>query len=148
MQMGRHAAQNIIHQLNGDEPQPFWYEDKGSLATIGRNAGVADLKGFRFGGYFAWLAWALIHLFFLVDFRNRVLVFLEWAWAYVFYTRAVRVVSDVTSVVPRPEPQSKPAPEPAPEPKQLPAASPASDIVAAPRDSARVERHAPEREAH
>jgi NADH:ubiquinone reductase (H+-translocating) len=94
MQMGRHAAKNVIRAVAGKRSEPFWYVDKGSLATIGRNAGIADIRGLRFGGWFAWVAWALIHLFFLVGFRNRTLVFLEWAWAYVFYTRAVRLITD------------------------------------------------------
>jgi NADH:ubiquinone reductase (H+-translocating) len=96
MQMGRHAAKNVLCKIRGKDPKPFWYLDKGSLATIGRNAGIADVKGLRFGGWFAWVAWALIHLFFLVGFRNRTLVFLEWAWAYVFYTRAVRLITEPT----------------------------------------------------
>jgi NADH dehydrogenase len=95
MQMGRHAAKNVLLQLAGKAPEPFWYVDKGSLATIGRNAGIADLNGFRFGGWFAWAAWALIHLYFLVGFRNRILVFLQWAWAYVFYTRGARLIADI-----------------------------------------------------
>jgi NADH dehydrogenase len=95
MQMGRHAAQNILRQLAGKPPEPFWYVDKGSLATIGRHAGIADLRGLRFGGWPAWLAWALVHLFFLVGFRNRVLVFLQWGWAYVFYTRGARIISEI-----------------------------------------------------
>ncbi len=97
MQMGRHAAQNILRQLAGKPPEPFWYVDKGSLATIGRHAGIADLRGLRFGGWPAWLAWALVHLFFLVGFRNRVLVFLQWGWAYVFYTRGARIISEIPS---------------------------------------------------
>jgi NADH dehydrogenase len=95
MQMGRHAAANVLLQLEGKPPAPFWYVDKGSLATIGRNAGIADLKGFQFGGPAAWMAWALIHLFFLVGFRNRTLVFLQWAWEYVFYTRGARIISEI-----------------------------------------------------
>ncbi len=94
MQMGRHAGRNILRQLAGKAPEPFWYVDKGSLATIGRHAGIADLRGLRFGGWAAWVAWALIHLFFLIGFRNRVLVFLQWAWAYVTYGRGARLVSD------------------------------------------------------
>jgi NADH dehydrogenase len=95
MQMGRHAAANVLRQLEGKPPAPFWYVDKGSLATIGRNAGIADIKGVQFGGPAAWLAWALIHLFFLVGFRNRTLVFLQWAWEYVFYTRGARIISEI-----------------------------------------------------
>ena len=94
MQMGRHAAKNILRQLKGESPKPFWYVDKGSLATIGRHAGIADLKGLRFGGWAAWLAWALIHLFFLIGFRNRVFVFFAWAWAYVTYGRGARLISE------------------------------------------------------
>jgi len=95
MQMGRHAARNIRLQLAGKAPDPFWYVDKGSMATIGRNAGIADLKGLRFGGWLAWAAWAMIHLYFLVGFRNRILVFLQWVWAYVFHTRGARLISDL-----------------------------------------------------
>lgn len=103
MQMGRHAAKNLRRQLAGKPPEPFWYVDKGSLATIGRHAGIADLKGLQFGGFFAWLAWALIHLFFLVGFRNRTLVFLQWAWAYVFYTRGARLISKLSVRTPEPD---------------------------------------------
>ncbi len=95
MQMGRHAAKNVIRQLAGKTPLPFWYVDKGSLATIGRHAGIADIMGLQFGGVLAWLTWALIHLFFLVGFRNRTLVFLQWAWAYVFHTRGARLISSI-----------------------------------------------------
>ncbi len=95
MQMGRHAAANIVRQLAGKAPEPFWYVDKGSLATIGRHAGIANLKGLQFGGILAWVAWAFIHLFFLVGFRNRTLVFLQWAWEYIFYTRGARLISQI-----------------------------------------------------
>jgi NADH dehydrogenase len=94
MQMGKHAGKNILRQLKGQPPAPFWYVDKGSLATIGRHAGIADLKGLRFGGWPAWFAWALIHLFFLIGFRNRVFVFFAWAWAYVTYGRGARLISE------------------------------------------------------
>ena len=95
MQMGRHAARNVLRQLAGKPPLPFFYVDKGSLATIGRHAGIADIKGMQFGGILAWLTWALIHLFFLVGFRNRTLVFLQWAWAYIFHTRGARLISSI-----------------------------------------------------
>lgn len=94
MQMGRHAARNIQRQLAGKTPTPFWYLDKGSLATIGRHAGIADIRGLRFSGWPAWLAWALIHLFFLIGFRNRVFVFFSWAWAYLTYSRGARLISE------------------------------------------------------
>jgi NADH dehydrogenase len=99
MQMGEHAGKNVLRQLQGKAPEPFWYFDKGSLATIGRHAGIADLKGFRFSGTPAWLAWAFIHLFFLLGFRNRLVVFFQWAWAYVTFGRGARVIAE-----PPPEP--------------------------------------------
>ena len=95
MQMGRQAAKNVQRQLAGKPPEPFWYVDKGSLATIGRHAGIADVKGFQFGGFSAWITWAIIHLFFLVGFRNRTFVFLQWMWAYVLYTRGARLISEI-----------------------------------------------------
>jgi len=94
MQMGDHAGKNVLRQLKGEAPAPFWYFDKGSLATIGRHAGVADLKGLRFSNTPAWLAWAFIHLFFLIGFRNRVLVFFQWAWAFVTFGRGARVIAE------------------------------------------------------
>ncbi|MDD5199889.1 MAG: NAD(P)/FAD-dependent oxidoreductase [Terrimicrobiaceae bacterium] len=94
MQMGRHAGRNILRQLRSEAPAPFWYKDKGSLATIGRHAGIADLRGVRFSGSPAWLAWALIHLFFLISFRNRVFVFFQWAWAYLTYGRGARLITE------------------------------------------------------
>lgn len=93
MQSGKHAAENITRMVRGKPPQNFWYFDKGSLATIGRHAGVADLKGFQFSGTPAWLAWAFIHLYFLIGFRNRVFVFFQWAWAYLTYSRGARLIS-------------------------------------------------------
>lgn len=99
MQMGEHAGKNVLRQLQGKTPEPFWYFDKGSLATIGRNAGIADLKGLRFSGTPAWLAWAFIHLYFLVGFRNRTTVFFQWAWAYCTFGRGARVIAE-----PPPEP--------------------------------------------
>ncbi len=94
MQMGEHAAKNILRSLRGEPAKDFWYFDKGSLATIGRHAGVADLKGLRFSGWPAWLAWAFIHLYFLIGFRNRVFVFFQWAWAYFAYSRGARLISE------------------------------------------------------
>jgi len=94
MQMGRHAAANIRRQLEGKPTRPFKYLDKGSLATIGRLAGVGDIRGLRFSGPLAWAAWAFVHLYFLIGFRNRVLVFIQWAWAYFTYGRGARLISE------------------------------------------------------
>jgi NADH dehydrogenase len=91
MQMGRHVG----HMLKSGEREPFRYRDKGSLATIGRARAVADIKGLRFGGFLAWLAWLAIHIFYLIGFRNRVLVLIGWAWHYLTFRRGARIITGV-----------------------------------------------------
>lgn len=93
MQAGVHAARNIIRQLAGQAPERWEYFDKGSMATIGRNAAVAEIGTLKFGGFTAWLAWAFVHLFFLIGFRNRSAVFLQWAWAYFTYAKGARLIA-------------------------------------------------------
>ena len=92
MQMGRHAAKNILSHLQGQKPALFRYFDKGTMATIGRNRAVADLKFIRFGGYLAWLSWLFVHLIFLVGLRNQVLVLFQWTWAYFTFGRGARLI--------------------------------------------------------
>jgi len=92
MQMGRHAAINVRRALAGQPRRPFRYLDKGSLATIGRSAAVADLGRIRLWGLPAWLAWLGIHIFFLIGFRNRLVVLMDWAWAYFSYQRSARII--------------------------------------------------------
>jgi NADH dehydrogenase len=91
-QMGRHAALNIIRALEGQPHSAFHYVDKGSLATIGRKAAVAVIGRFRLWGAPAWLAWLAIHIFFLIGFRNRIVVMLDWAVAYLTYQRHARLL--------------------------------------------------------
>ncbi len=93
IQQGKLAAKNIVRSLQGEDPLPFEYRDPGSLATIGRNAAVARVKGFKFTGFFAWLVWLAVHLFWLIGFRNRLLVLINWAADYIFYERAVRLIT-------------------------------------------------------
>ena len=92
MQMGRHAARNVRRSLAGQPLLPFRYVDKGSLATIGRRAAVADFGRIRLWGFPAWMAWLSIHIFFLIGFRNRLVVLLDWARAYVSYQRSARLI--------------------------------------------------------
>jgi NADH dehydrogenase len=92
MQMGRHVARVI----GSGERKPFRYVDKGSLATIGRARAVADIRGLRFGGFAAWLAWLTIHIFYLIGFRNRVFVFFGWAWHYLSFRRGARIITRVS----------------------------------------------------
>ena len=95
-QMGRCAATNVLRRMQGQPTQAFRYMDYGNLATIGRNAAVVDLASplghFKFSGYFAWLFWLFAHIYFLIGFRNRFVVLLDWASAYISFARHARVV--------------------------------------------------------
>ena len=93
MQQGRHAAANIVAMVRGEEPEPFHYFDKGSMATIGRNKAVADLKYFHLSGWPAWMAWLFIHIMYLVGFRNRLAVLFQWAWAYFSFNAGARLIT-------------------------------------------------------
>jgi NADH:ubiquinone reductase (H+-translocating) len=93
MQQGRHAARNILLMLDGQKPGRFWYFDKGSMATIGRNKAVADLKLVHLSGIPAWLAWLFVHIIFLVGFRNRLAVLFQWAWAYFSFNKGARLIT-------------------------------------------------------
>jgi len=93
MQQGRHAARNILAMIDGRRPQRFWYFDKGSMATIGRNKAVADLRLLHLSGIPAWLAWLFIHVIFLVGFRNRFAVLFQWAWAYFSFNKGARLIT-------------------------------------------------------
>jgi NADH:ubiquinone reductase (H+-translocating) len=94
MQQGRHAARNVLRQLEGQPRQPFRYVDKGMLATIGRGAAVAHVGPFKASGHFAWLLWLFVHILFLIGFRNRILVMLQWAWSYVTFDRGARLITE------------------------------------------------------
>jgi NADH dehydrogenase len=115
-QMGRTAATNILRRLMGQPGQPFRYADYGNLATIGRNSAVVDLTSplgpVRFSGYFAWLFWLFAHVYFLIGFRNRLVVLLDWAWAYWSFARYARVVTGITPAPPGPPLPQPPAPPP------------------------------------
>ena len=93
MQQGRHAARNIVAMMEGRKPERFRYWDKGSMATIGRNKAVADLNFVHFSGRLAWLAWLFVHIIFLVGFRNRIAVLMQWAWAYVTFNKGARLIT-------------------------------------------------------
>jgi NADH dehydrogenase len=93
IQQGRHAARNILAMIKDRKPQRFHYWDKGSIATIGRNKAVADLKFMHLSGLPAWLAWLFVHIVFLVGFRNRLLVLFQWAWAYFTFDKGARLIT-------------------------------------------------------
>ena len=91
-QMGRHTAKNIAALVKGMNTKPFRYRDYGQLATIGRNSAVAVIGKFKLSGYPAWITWLLAHIYFLINFRNRLVVMIDWAWAYWSYQRYARIV--------------------------------------------------------
>lgn len=99
-QMGRVAARNILAHIVGKAPQNFVYQDYGSLATIGRKAAVAMVGKLKFSGYPAWLFWLFIHVYFLIGFRNRLMVMTDWAWAYLTFKRSARVISSAIDTPP------------------------------------------------
>jgi NADH dehydrogenase len=91
MQSGEQAARNVLALALGTPAKKFKYWDKGSMATIGRNKAIADLKVVKLSGFLAWLSWLLIHLLFIVELRNRILIFFQWAWSYITYTHGARL---------------------------------------------------------
>lgn len=93
MQQGRYVARLIEARLRGRTLPPFRYHDLGNMATIGRAAAVAQIGNMKFSGYFAWLLWLFVHLIHLVEFQNRVLVLLQWAWNYFTFNRAARLIT-------------------------------------------------------
>lgn len=95
MQQGAHAARQVRRRwLEGRRTQPFRYVDRGTMATIGRAAAVADLRHVHLSGGLAWLIWLFVHLMYLVGFRNRLIVFVEWLWNYLTFRRGVRLIID------------------------------------------------------
>jgi NADH:quinone reductase (non-electrogenic) len=93
IQGGTHAARTILRRIRGEPSQPFVYHDRGSMAIIGRGSAICDLRGLRFSGPLAWLAWLFLHIFELIGFRNRLVVMIEWATAYFTRQRSVRLIT-------------------------------------------------------
>jgi NADH dehydrogenase len=96
MQEGKATAHNIAAELRGEPRKNFRYFNKGSLATIGRAAAVAEFGKIHISGFLAWLAWLFIHVFFLIGFRNRIIVLVQWAWSYFTYERGARLITGDT----------------------------------------------------
>lgn len=92
IQQGKNLGDNLLRMLNDKPLSPFTYKDKGSMATVGRNKAVVDMKNVRFQGMFAWFVWMFVHLFFLIGFRNRAVVFVNWVYNYVRFDREARLI--------------------------------------------------------
>jgi len=98
LQEGRAVAKTIAGDLKQQPREDFHYLDKGNLATIGRAAAVAEIRKLHISGYFAWLAWLFVHIFFLIGFRNRIIVLIQWAWSYLTYERGARLITGDTTL--------------------------------------------------
>ncbi|MCC5940918.1 MAG: NAD(P)/FAD-dependent oxidoreductase [Balneolaceae bacterium] len=94
LQQGKYVASHIKNRESGRPNKPFSYVDKGTMATIGRAKAVADIKGFKLTGFIAWMMWSVIHIFFLIGYRNRFRVFAEWMWHYITFKRGVRLITN------------------------------------------------------
>jgi NADH dehydrogenase len=97
MQQGRYAAKAVRARLQGRPAPPFRYRDKGNLATIGRAAAVADIKGFKLSGFLAWITWLVVHLFYLVGFQNRLLVLIRWSISFATRGRGARLIASAAN---------------------------------------------------
>ncbi len=93
IQEGRHAARNLLRDCSQQPRRPFRYRDRGALATIGRAAAVMQWKRVHCSGFFAWVLWLCVHIVWLIGFRNRFLVLFDWAWAYLTFERAARLIT-------------------------------------------------------
>jgi NADH dehydrogenase len=93
MQGAAHAARNVLRLIEQQPTRPFRYQDKGNMAIIGRGSAVADIRGLQISGPLAWLAWLFLHIFELIGFRNRLIVMIEWAAAYITRQRSVRLIT-------------------------------------------------------
>jgi NADH dehydrogenase len=123
IQQGDWVAENIARDLENQSRRNFHYHNKGSLATIGRAAAVAQFGKLELSGYFAWLAWLFIHILFLIGFRNRLLVMIQWAWSYLTYERGARLITGSDELPGWTEPQPQPAEDATREPA-IPAREP------------------------
>ncbi len=94
MQQGRWVARNVILSLSKKPMLPFRYLDKGQMATIGRKKAVSEFRGLKMSGVFAWYAWLVVHIYYLVGFRNRIFVMLQWFGSYVLFKRGARLITD------------------------------------------------------
>jgi len=121
LQQGAYIGKVIRARLAGRDIPPFVYFDKGALATVGRAFAIADIHGFRLSGFIAWMTWMVVHIFFLIGFRNRLLVMFQWAWAYLTYQRGARLITNAVAALPSHQRTAGDAPSPSePSPRSAP----------------------------
>jgi len=132
MQQGRHVARLILGELKGKPRVPFKYLDKGQMATIGRRRAIVEFGRLKFGGFIAWLGWLFIHILYLIGFKNRLAVLLNWGWNYFSFTRGARLIvgkdwrtASTNSPAPRDVVNPEGPPAPAPPPASAPSSAPA-----------------------
>lgn len=94
MQAGRYAARALVRLSRGEDLKPFKYVDKGQMATIGRRRAIVEVGKIHFSGFFAWLTWLVVHIYYLIGFKNRFFVFIQWAWAYLTFRRGARLIQE------------------------------------------------------
>ena len=94
LQQGRHVARNILAEIGGEARRAFSYFDKGQMSTVGRSRAIVEMGPLRFTGFFAWITWLVVHIYFLTGFKNRLFVVLQWATAYFTFTRGARLIVD------------------------------------------------------
>lgn len=110
MQMGAHVARSIDNMIDGGgKNPPFSFFDKGYMATIGRSRAIAQIRKLEFSGFPAWLAWLFVHLFFLIGFRNRIVVLIQWFYSYVNYRRGSRIIAGLDRLFKDVNPEARPA---------------------------------------
>lgn len=92
MQQGRYVGKHLIQKLKGKTPKPFRYRDKGGMVAIGRNKAIAQIAGLHLKGYIAWIIWIFIHILYLIGFKNKIFVMINWVWSYIFFEKSVRLI--------------------------------------------------------
>ena len=94
LQQGNFAGKNILRDIRGKPRRKFRYFDRGKMATIGKSKAIVERGSFKFGGFFAWVVWLIVHIWFLSGFQNRLDVFLQWAWVYIFHRHGARIITE------------------------------------------------------
>ena len=107
MQQGKYVAAAIRADRDGKTRTPFEFVDRGQMATVGRNSAIVEIGRIRFSGFLAWLAWLLVHIYFLVGFKNRLFVIMGWAWSWFTFRRGARLIIDRDWLLKNPQPEEK-----------------------------------------